>query len=279
MVYLLFDVNNLCHRAFHTTGSLSHKGIVTGVLFGVFRDILFLQELHQTENIIFCFDSGESIRKSIYPAYKANRKPPLTEKEAEAKETLYQQIEKLRTKWLPALGYRNILQDMGYEADDLIASVCVDLHSTDEAVVVSSDQDLYQLLSGRVRIWNPHKKKTITIQSFKKEYGIHPYHWPKVKAIAGCSSDNIKGIKGVGEKTAIKFHLGTLRGTKTWENIMEGNNQIEKNLRLTRLPLFQTPHFSFVKDEVTNDKWYEVLEKLGMKSLRKMLPVRKSLYS
>lgn len=69
---LLLDVNYLCHRAYHTTGHLEFEGIVTGVLYGVLRDIRTLQENLQGEPV-FCFDKGPSKRKLTLPTYKGSR--------------------------------------------------------------------------------------------------------------------------------------------------------------------------------------------------------------
>ncbi len=159
--YLFLDVSNLAYRAFHTTGMLSHEGIKTGVLFGIFRDVLTLAErfgIHP-DRVAFFFDARSRRRREVYADYKINRKIPESEDAKQARMELYFQLDMLHMRHLPEIGYRNIFHAEGYEADDLIASACEDLGASDEAVVVSTDQDLFQLLQeGRVTIWNPVKK-------------------------------------------------------------------------------------------------------------------------
>ena len=104
-------------------------------------------------------------------------------------------------------------------------------------VIVSTDQDLWQLLSGdRVTVWNPRTKKMLTEQAFRERWGIGPSQWADVKAIAGCPGDGVPGVPGVGEKTAAKFMAGRLKDTtKAYNRVVEANDLWERNLRLVRL--------------------------------------------
>jgi len=126
------------------------------------------------------------------------------------------------------------------------------------------------LSQGRVSMWNPQKKQAITAESFGREWGIDPTMWADVKAIAGCSTDNVQGVKGVGEKTAVKFLTGGLGpDTKAFDRItsIDGNDVWERNLHLTRLPFKGTKRFKLVDDCLTQEKWNELMERLGMKTL------------
>ena len=272
--WLIIDVSGLAYRAFHTLGDLSYGGQSTAVLFGIFRDIVNLQDLYATGHIVFCFDGGHDVRTGIYPDYKASRKTKrkeMDEAEREARRGLRRQLYLLRTKHLPAAGFRNVFWQEGYEADDLVASVCcysIEFLRGDEAVIVSSDQDMLQLLSNKVVIYSPHQKRPVTKDSFIKQWGIDPTLWADVKAIAGCDGDDVPGVNGVGEKTAAKFIVGNLKAnTKAYAKIVAANKLYKRNLRLVRLPAEGTAKFELSEDLVTRRKWDRVMRSLGMHSL------------
>lgn len=269
--WLVLDCNNLCYRAFYAMGRLSHEGKATGALYGVFRDILALRDVHATDHVAFCFDHGKSIRTAVYPEYKANRHKNMTEEEEEAHESIKEQIDLLKTQYLKEIGFRNIFYKKGYEADDMIASACLNLNEDDEAIIVSTDKDMYQLLSKRVHIWNPKVGKMITRKSFIREYGIKPKQWVDVRSISGCSTDNIKGIAGVGDKTAIKFILGTLKpDCKLYDKIRLNFAIRRENEPIVKLPFRSTPKVELVQERISESAWRALMEKLGMRSITKM---------
>lgn len=266
--YIIIDSNNLCWRNFYALGDLSFRNIQTGIAFGFLRDIVNLQELLNSTDMVFCFDMGESFRTNWNKDYKANRE------KNEQRAQVSKQIRLMRMEYLPALGFSNIFAEDHFEADDLMASLCLTLKEHDDAVLVSSDRDLYQLLNNKVRIWDPRKNKPITRKSFKKEYGVPPSFWPNVKALAGCKSDNIKGIPGVGEKGAIAFLRDELSQTsKKYQAIMDGNEIWEKNLGIVTLPYPGTPKLTLKEDTCTRDKWLKLVKRLGMDSLQKAVPM------
>ena len=270
--HLLIDVSCLAYRNFYVMGDLSHDGVKTGVVFGLFRDILNLQETHNTDKLIFCFDGGYSCRTEIYSVYKADRKEryeKMEQEEREARSELFRQMKRLRTKYLPAIGFRNIFWQEGYEADDLIASVCDDLPKGDKGIIVSMDADLFQLLvEDRIEMWTPHKRRILTEKWFTKEWGIDPSQYADVKAIAGCAGDNVKGVERVGEKTAAKFLRGELNpGLKVYQKIVSVNDLWKRNIQLTRLPFPGTERFELREDRVSRKRWERVTERLGMVSL------------
>jgi DNA polymerase-1 len=269
--WLLLDVSGLCYQSFFAFGDLSHKGIETAVVYGVFRSVFDLQETHATSRLVWCFDRGSWGRKKLYPEYKAKRQEELSEEEAEARRNLKRQIYRLRTKYLPDLGFRNILWRDGYEADDVIASVCESLPQGEEAIIVSSDSDLLQLLSpGRVSIWVPGRYgRLVTAESFGKQWGISPSQWADVKAIAGCTSDNVRGVFRVGEVTAAKFLTGVLKdSTKTFKSIVAGNDIWRRNLPLVQLPFPGVGTFKLLKDEMDQKAWNRLVNELGFESMR-----------
>ena len=271
--WILLDVNYLAHRAFYSTGNLRTGSDATGVLYGVFREIFTQQSEHASRDIVFCFDYGKGKRYELLPTYKSTRKlkyATLTPSELELREEFETQLNKIREYYLPRLGYQNVLFAEGYEADDVIASLIINtIPETEDAIIVSSDQDLYQLLRPNVTHWNPTQKKSVSLASFSAEWGINPDQWPTVKALAGCSTDDVIGIDGVGEITAAKYLRGEMKPGGIVHNrlIEQANQTIKQNIPLVRLPFAGCPVFELKPDEVTNDRWRKLLEHLGFSSL------------
>lgn len=137
----------------------------------------------------------------MYPEYKASRKAD-EEFSPEEWEIFNKCKSRTRKTILPEIGFINNFMQSGYEADDLIAKA-IDNHY--QNIIVSNDHDLYQLLSYSTEIYHPMKKVHYTYANFIADYGIEPYEWVNFKAIKGDSSDNIPGIKGIGEKRALQI--------------------------------------------------------------------------
>jgi len=274
--YLILDCNYLCHRAKHSTGGLSYGNTATGVIYGFLRSLSGFQDLFNTSNFVFCWDSNTSKRKEIYPEYKTNRKKEdYTEEEIEFDKAFRRQMKKLRTTYLPMIGFKNVFIQQGYEADDVMASICNrSIREKDEAVIITSDKDLYQCIRSNVSCYNPQTNKILTLQGFKKKYEILPREWVLVKAIAGCSTDNVLGVKGVGEKTAIKYLMGKLTEGKKYFDITcpQGMKIHERNYNLVRLPMKGTKQFKLRKDELSEQGWKPVVKILGMSSIRDRMP-------
>ena len=273
--WLILDCNYLCHRAKHSTGNLSYNDIPTGVVFGFLKDIETYQKLFATNHFIFCWDFGVGIRTENVPTYKANRKDKVyTKEETKLNDAFRIQMKKLRKEYLKMLGYRNIFYQRGYEADDMIAAAIRDLPKKDEKIIVSADHDLYQLLSKHVHIYQPQKRKMMTKKTFIAEYEIEPYRWPLVKAIAGCTSDNVIGAVGVGEKGAIAYLTNNLKETSKkfqaikkfcWDEKSRPNFLI--NISLVTLPLKGVKTFKPKRNKLNRHGWMKVTKALGIKSL------------
>jgi len=277
MKHLILDMHFLAWRAFHSMGHLTHEDIPTGVIYGMLKDLSMLQSDHDAGAVAFCFDSTESKRKALFPEYKKRRHTEEhTEEETKARAELHRQIDSLREQYLFDMGFRNVFHQAGYESDDLIAALVKALGPDDEAVVVSSDKDLYQLLSGSVTIYNPNKGKIRSLQGFVKDYGIQPRLWAKVIAIAGCKTDEVPGIRGVGTTTALKYVRGELPAmSKKYQAIQNGWDIVKRNRRLVELPFAGVAPMHWSPDELDDDGWKRVTDALGMKSIRERMPWRK----
>lgn len=276
--YLVIDTPYLAWRAFHSLPNLTHDAVATTVVFGILRDICSLSDLFSPSSIVWCFDRGRSLRIREFPEYKCKRQDGcLTKEQRDAKQALRKQIHLLRTDYLPALGYRNVFSQTGYEADDIIASVCNSIATNKHAaIIISADKDLYQCLSARVSMYNPRTRITTTQDSFQEEYGLDSTRWIDVKSMAGCATDNIPGIKGVGEATAAKFLAGRLKEhSKAFQAIVKGNSTWQRNRSLIELPYPGTRRFELRADEVTPKLWDGLALHLGMDSLVGQAPIDK----
>lgn len=244
--YVIIDAMNLVYASAFAYGDLSYQDTDTGVIYGFLRKVLFLAKELNPKMFLFAWDSRESKRREIYPDYKGNRK----EKKEEF-ETVFKQATLLKEEILPKIGFENNFQQEGYEADDIIAKFC--LHTNGTIYIVSTDQDLYQLLGdnpdyklgtvSRNKIYNPKTKKVITDETFYREYRIVPEKWIQVKAIAGCKTDNVLGVPKIGEKTAINYLLGELNWkTKAYQNIQKAGDIRLRNIQLVKLPFKGTKY-------------------------------------
>jgi len=279
--YLLLDCNYLCHRAKWSTGGLTYDGDATGVIYGFLKSLSGFQNLFNTSNFVFCWDSKTSKRKEIYPEYKAQReKKEYTDEEIEFDRAFRKQMKKLRTTYLPMIGFRNVFVQKGYESDDIIASICCQENKSidNEFVIISSDKDLYQCISPSVSFYNPQTSKILTFQGFKKKYGIESYEWGNVKSLAGCTTDNVKGIEGIGEIRAIQFLNGNLNPkSKAMQNIKNPDSDeiLFRNQKLVILPFEGTQQFKLRRDNLSEQGWRQVTKMLGMKSIRDRMPFGK----
>lgn len=272
--WLVLDCNFLCWRAFHSTGALKWGKTQTGAVYGFLVAVKTLMDHFGTRRVVFCWDHGEPLRTKIYSKYKADRahkKKAKTTEEREARAAFYSQVNRLRHSYLRALGFRNVFFEEGYEADDLIATTCDAVTERGGiSIIVSADKDFYQLLRSDVRCYNPTTQRMMTVEKFQEEWGIGPMAWVIVKGMAGCASDNIPGIDGVGEKTAAKWIAGKIAKNSLTDSRCKSmpNWMRARNNKLVTIPYPDTPEFILRDDRVTEEKWIALMDRLGMKSLR-----------
>lgn len=273
--WLLIDTQYLCHRAFHSTGELQFEGRYTGVAFGVLRDLEKYIDLFAPDRTILAFDHRRNFRKELEPTYKSRRgqysgNRLLTEEELARRAIFYDEIRDLQVDILPRFGFRNIVCVEGYEADDLIAFAADKTPINRESVIIGTDKDLYQCLQSRVSIYNPCTEKTTTIADFQEQWGIDPAQWVTVKALAGCVSDEVDGIEGIGDKTAAAYVGGRLKAGKKFQAIEAGLGIVAKNMPLVRLPFDKKLYFDApVADEITEWSKNEVYVSLGIREDRR----------
>ena len=219
---LLIDGNNLLFRSYFATAYTGNimknsKGFPTNALYGL---VTMINKIIAEENPTYmavAFDIGKNFRKQKYDFYKEGR--------AKTPEELKMQIPYSR-KILNAMGIKT-LELEPYEADDIIGTLAsaVEKDSNFIGTIVSSDKDLLQLLSEQIDIKLLKQKDYIRYnpKTFYEDYKIKPINIIDLKALAGDSSDNIPGVRGIGDKTA----LSLLEKYETIENIYDHIDEIK----------------------------------------------------
>ena len=264
---LIIDSSGLCHRAKHAMRGLqlSFNEMRTDIIYSFLAQVLSISEELECPNLVFVWDSKMNIRKQKFPFYKVRPKVDDEELE-EINKAVLPQFQKIRCSIVPSLGFKNNYIRLGFEADDLIASIV--MHNPKyEKIIVSRDNDLLQLLE-YADMYDFQTKKRKTYETFKKKWGIEPFQWADVKAIAGCVTDTVPGIDRVGEKTACKYILGELKTTyKAYQSIKDGKKIIDRNRQIVKLPYMNTPVIK-IKNSFKLEcmDFFEVFEKHGMES-------------
>ena len=223
---ILVDGNNLMFRSYFATaytGALmkNSKGQATNALYGFTNMINKIVEEEKPAYMVVAFDIGKNFRHEKYTEYKAGRN--------ETPDDLKSQMPLARTL-LDAMGIKH-LELEGYEADDIIGTLAkeADLDSEYDALIVSSDHDLLQLISPQVSMKMLKSKDATyyTVESFREEYGFDPIKIIDLKALMGDASDNIPGVKGIGEKTA----LGLIQKYDSLDGVYQNIDNIKGKLK------------------------------------------------
>jgi DNA polymerase-1 len=196
----IFDVSNIFYRAFYGNDALTTSyGMPVGGLHGFVKTVQGIMRDGKPDLIAFALEGeGESLRKNIDPEYKGNRSEPPEELLAQ---------KKMLPELLAALKYP-MFSAAGYEADDAIATLTDLAVDQDLAVtIVSSDKDFSQLIDDelKVRMFNVSKNELVTEKGVYERYGVTTHQFRDYLAIVGDASDNIKGVKGIGEKGAAEL--------------------------------------------------------------------------
>lgn len=215
-VYLI-DGSSYVHRAYHAIRGLStSKGIPTNAVFGFTKMLLKVLREKRPAFMAVVFDAkGPTFRHNLYPAYKANRPPMPAD--------LAAQIPYIK-RVVKALDIPS-LEMAGYEADDIIGTLAARLSSKGRRVVmVTGDKDFRQLVSPGLVIWDSMKDKVTDYDEIKKTYGIEPEAFVDVMALSGDASDNIPGVAGIGEKTALEL----IRRFGSLDNLLGNLDALEK---------------------------------------------------
>lgn len=221
---MLIDGNSLMHRAFHALPPLmTSKGIHTNAVYGFVNMLMRIIKEESPDYIAVAFDrKAPTFRHKEYTEYKANR--------SRTPEELIGQFDLLK-QILNAMNIRYVEKD-GYEADDLLGSLS---KKAEEAglltLIVTGDKDTLQLVSPKVRVMLTRRgiseMELYDQEKMMERFGIPPEAVPDMKGLMGDSSDNIPGVPGIGEKTALKL----LREYGTLENLLENADALKGKLK------------------------------------------------
>ena len=240
---VLIDGNNLIFRSYYATayrGEIltNSKGLPTNAVYAYIQMLLKIIAEEKPSHIMVAFDKGKTFRHESYDDYKGGR--------SETPKELKEQIPYAK-KVTRAMGI-TVEEIENYEADDIIGTYSKKID--EEVLVVSSDRDLLQLISPNVRMKLLKMKDYVYYdeKSFYEDYSIKPIEIIDLKALMGDSSDNIKGVAGIGEKTALKLikeyhtidnlykNIDDLKG-KVKENLLNDKESAYKSLELATIYL------------------------------------------
>ncbi|MBO6491521.1 MAG: DNA polymerase I [Pelagibacteraceae bacterium] len=281
--FYLIDGSGYIFRAYYALPPLSRKsdGLPTGavsgfcsMLFRLLEDSRSDDSIHRPTHFAVIFDSArKNFRNDIYSEYKANR--------SEAPEDLAPQFEYIR-KSVEAFNLPSI-ELSNYEADDLIATYTKQIIKVGAKVtVISSDKDLMQLVSDKVRLYDPMKSKVLGEKEVVEKFGVKPNQVIDVQSLAGDSSDNIPGVPGIGIKTASEL----INKYKTLDVLLKKAEEIPQNKRRETLLANKDKALlsrqlvtlkddvpvkdelsSFILKEVQKEKLYDFLRKMEFNKL------------
>jgi len=257
---------------------LSYNGKETGVIFGFLSKLLLIAEKFNTKRFFFCWDSEWTYREQDYRGYKEHRRNrDMTPEEIEQQKSVIKQREELRNLVVPKLGFSNSYMVPGFEADDLLAVFSRRLSTCSDVVMVTRDMDMYQCLDC-CSIFDPTTKKIFTKEKLKSDYCIKPNKWALAKAIGGCDSDNVRGIKGVADpKKATSMGLKYLNGKLTKGKVFDRiESEDGKAIIKTNLPIVTTPYreedlsrLLIKRNKFEKNKFMSVFELYGLYSFLK----------
>ena len=194
----LVDGQSYIYRAFYAVRDLTNsQGFPTNAIFGFVNMLQRIHDEHAPSHLGMVLDSpGKNFRHDIYPEYKANR----TTMPDELRVQIPRIKEIVQAYNIP------ILELAGYEADDIIATLATRWEQAGvEVVIVSGDKDFMQVVSERVSMLDTMWDRRIGPAEVHAKFGVEPGRVVEVQALMGDSTDNIPGIPGIGEKTAIKL--------------------------------------------------------------------------
>ncbi len=204
----LIDGNSFCYRAFYAIRALTNsKGQPTNAIYGFITMLNKIVKEKKPDMLAVAFDmKGPTFRHKKYEDYKIQRKP--------MPDDLIGQMAHIKN--MVAAYNIPIFEVQGYEADDVLATIARRAEEKDiETFIVTGDKDALQIVGSHIKVYSTHKEGLIyDAHKVKEEYGVEPNRMIDIMSLMGDAIDNIPGVKGIGEKTAVELitEFGSLDG-------------------------------------------------------------------
>ncbi|MCK4554040.1 DNA polymerase I, partial [Candidatus Parcubacteria bacterium] len=209
---IIIDGNALIHRSFHALPPTltTKKGELVNAVYGFTAVLLKAIREFKPDYVVLTLDkAAPTFRHIEYKEYKATRK--------KAPQSLYDQFDRIRQ--IAQAFNIPIYEKDGFEADDLIGTIAVKVDNNVEKIIVTGDLDTLQLVNDHVKVYTMRRGLTDSMiydkKAVKQRYGLTPEQMIDYKSLRGDPSDNIPGVRGIGEKTAVEL----LQNFKTLENV------------------------------------------------------------
>ena len=261
---VLVDGSSYLYRAFHALPPLTNsKGLPTGAVKGVINMMRRLQKDYPSSTLVVVFDAkGKTFRDDMYSEYKANR-PPMPDELRVQIEPIHQIID--------AMGLPMLIID-GVEADDVIGTLAIEASKLNLPVVVSTgDKDIAQLVDEHITLVNTMTDTTLDRDGVCEKFGITPDLIIDYLALLGDKSDNIPGVPGVGEKTA----LALLQGIGGLDSIYDRLDEVAelpfRGAKTTSAKLVENKNLAYLSYELATIKT-DVKLPLGVTELQNASP-------
>lgn len=211
----LIDGSSYIFRAYYAIPSMNNSaGLPTNGIFGFTNILLKFLKQYKPEYVVVALDAGrKTFRNHLFAGYKGNR--PESPADLLAQFPYFRRV--LEGLNLP------LLELPGYEADDIIATLCATLCNDCNLVVVSSDKDLMQLVTDGIRLLDSARDRWTGVAEVQSKFGVGPDKVIQVMGLMGDAVDNIPGVKGIGEKTAIAL----IHQFDTLENLFNRLDEVE----------------------------------------------------
>lgn len=282
---ILIDGNAIIHRSYHALPPLTtKKGELVNAVYGFSSTLLSVIDKFKPDYIAATFDlAGPTFRHKEYKEYKAKR--------VKADQELYDQIprvkEVVRAMNIP------IYEKEGFEADDVIGTLAKQIEKSGENVeniIVTGDLDTLQLVNPKTKVYTMRRGLSDALiydeEKIKERYGLSPRQMIDFKGLRGDASDNIPGVKGIGEKTAIELIKKYSTLENVYKNLDEIKGAVREKLERDRAMAAKSKHLSEINQSVPvkidltrayvhkfeREKIVELFKELNFYSLIKRLP-------
>ena len=286
---LLIDGHSQAYRAYFgmKTPLSTRDGELTAAVYGFTRKLLSALKEYDPEYVAVAFDTGDTWRHAEFPEYKATRDAMPDDMRTQ----LVRIEEMLHAFNIPVITYPN------FEADDILGTLARQAAAQGQDVLImTGDRDMFQLVTDRVQVLytsggpNPVTSVYGPAQVYER-YGLTPAQFIDFKALTGDTSDNIPGVPGIGEKTAVKFlqqfgsldglyaQIDAISGAKTRQNLIDYAEQVRRNLRLVTISTDLDLNYDAAACRVRSyspDAVIALFNQLEFRSLLKELPAADS---